>query len=834
MQYDLPCLRREAHVLSGLPGGQEVSIDDNSRNVKNTPLSKISHRTTPADMTGLHLKESPVPDGETINDVKHDPRFCRSCYNLSGASANTTVPIGRIWLHDDSGRKNVARAGDSSEAPAWAAMNRADYAPWRIETELTDIAESAAGGCKTCLLLMEALKKLNPGGADFEDPELRLGVTFCKGNAMKLELDRVEEPEWIPDFWSPSMGPFEPLGEYDLYILPGTRRILFLRPILIFLGSPSPWPSVGSFMDKNWPGTDNQNWTGGPAEHITSDPTSQPLLDKIQGWIKTCKKSHVVCSEAEAAIKINRKLPKRVLSVGLGNVDDIHLLETDEWLKIDEPYIALSHCWGKTHNLLLEKATIAGFKQKIPHDKLSKTFKHAIQLAQGLGVRYLWIDSLCIIQDDTKDWETEAAKMASIYEGAYLVVAATGFPDGDAGFLSLKEPFITVEGSFPDGKPFQLYGRRSLGHAAFTWGYKSPHVEDFINPRSAERMVDPADFPLFYRAWCFQERMLATRMVHFTKDEVIFDCLACMNCECGALCGHEKDALVPLRRILRTGQKHIPKLIGNRREGVTRHNARWSFSTDDEFTLGHELWRDLAVSYSAKQITRKTDGLPAMAGLAVKMAGASAGRYLAGLWEKDLLNGLRWFTVETETDEANDSYTAPSWSWVSVHRGVSWGNDSFSEDKFFVDVDFDRTECPPKGLNPYGEVEYGYIFVTGRIMTLRCFLPSPGGKASLWKEEKDGDPEGHTFQPDNGYELDKLGLKEVVCLRLCTKARTVNAYDDDGALVLRKPDAKLLARQPEHVRKHDYVFQRVGYLDVYSHKAWKHDRDSKEVGLYLI
>jgi hypothetical protein len=236
------------------------------------------------------------------------------------------------------------------------------------------------------------------------------------------------------------------------------------------------------------------------------------------------------------------------------------------------------------------------------------------------------------------------------------------------------------------------------------------------------------------------------------------------------------------------------------------------------------------VSYSAKQITRKTDGLPAIAGLAIKLSSDLTGRYLAGLWEKDLINGLRWYPVETEIDEPNEDYTAPSWSWVSVHRGVSWGTESFQDDKHFIKIDLKRTECPSSGLNPFGEIKYGYIFLTGRIMTLQCSFSGNGG--SLTKDSPDS--ESHIFQPDHGYELRRLEVTEVICLRLCTKANTVNAWDDDWALVLRKPDARLLSRQPDHVQKHEHVFQRVGYLNVYSHKNWQHDRDSKEVEMYLI
>ncbi|KAI5458358.1 heterokaryon incompatibility protein-domain-containing protein [Mariannaea sp. PMI_226] len=653
-----------------------------------------------------------------------------------------------------------------------------------------------------------------PPESNLNDPALRLGITFCKGSAMKLELDRVDEPEWIADFWTPSMGDFDRIGEYELYIMPGSH---------------CPWPTIGSFIDKDWPGEDALHWKGGRAGHITHDPSSLTLLDTIQSWIETCRDTHSICFEAESSVQ--SRLPKRVISIDPSDVRNICLLEAVDSKSRDEPYIALSHCWGKTHNILLTKKSINQFKLRIPYDQLSNTFKDAVKLAQGLGVRYLWIDSLCIVQDDREDWEIEAAKMASIYEGAYLVAAATGFPDGNAGFLTAKKPFISQAGFFPDGKPFEIYGRDSLDHAAFSWGMKSAHFEDFINPTSAARLVNPSNYPLFYRAWCFQERALATRILHFTKDEIIFDCLTGINCECGALSNHQGDAFLPPRRILRLGHKHIP-VAHDRRFNILQHNSRWSLQTSSQSILHNELWRDIVVSYSAKQITQKTDGLPALAGLAIKLSGELTGRYLAGLWEKDLLNGLRWYPVEKESDEQIDHYTVPSWSWVSVHRGVSWGNESFENDRYFPEVDLTRTECLPSGRNPFGEIKYGYIFMSGHVMTLKCFLSSPGEKAWL---RKDGpDFEAHSFQPDNGYQFERLGLTEVICLRLSTKANTVNAYDDDCALVLRKPDPHILSRQPDHVQRSEYVFQRVGYLNVYPSKGWQHSRDSKAVDLYLI
>ena len=88
-------------------------------------------------------------------------------------------------------------------------------------------------------------------------------------------------------------------------------------------------------------------------------------------------------------------------------------------------HICLSHCWGSYRPLKLEKATLEVFKSRISWNSLPLTFQDAISFARKLGVKYIWIDSLCIIQDDREDWERESANMAAIYQGLLLALAAT-------------------------------------------------------------------------------------------------------------------------------------------------------------------------------------------------------------------------------------------------------------------------------------------------------------------------------------------------------------------------------------------------------------------------
>ncbi|KAF4467991.1 TOL [Fusarium albosuccineum] len=792
-------------------------------------------------MASLHLCEPPYPLGDTENDIRKDPKLCRTCWNLYGGSANTAIPLAGIAMHEHTGPRNAARAaqrGDNvDQASAWAGPGRIDYASWEINVILSEVPDAIKGGCVSCLLLYEALTKLTKGALDLGDPELWLIINFCKGDVMTLKLLRGGLPVYF-DMFSDSAASDttdrELVEVYYLYTLPG---------------SPCPWPTIGSFTTLEKPYGSLPPVYGGPARHIEPDPSCEASFDMIKGWIKACKEAHAICSEAVS--KTTRSLPKRVVDTGPESNDGIHLFEHDDRTqRIDEPYIALSHCWGKSVHFTSTIDTIDQWKVNIPFGSLSNTFKDAITISRKLGIRYIWIDSVCIIQGDKEDWKTEAAKMASIYHGADLVLSATGSVDGDGGCLSHREPFITVSGTFPDGKPFDIYGRMPIQHDVFGWGTEPKMAKGSSNPISGTPLGDVSDFPLISRAWCFQERLLATRILHYTKDEIVFDCLSSMECECGRLDKHEGDPLVPARRIIKTGHKYItgttsltsrwpneditPKrkeeeditLEGKEKEDITLEGKELEEEGKD-FSQHHELWRDLIVQYSQKQITYRADGLPAVGGLATKWSNNLTGKYLAGLWEKNLQNHMRWFPDEKDSGKELE-YIAPSWSWLSAYRGVTWGVETFVKNKFFVEVDFDRTNCQLDGDNRFGVVESGHIFLTGRILPVT--LSSSG--RSL--ERKGHDNKSPFDRPDSLFRLRNMERNELFCLRFCTNQITMNAYDDDSALVLAKADPKVLEKQPREVREFDHVYQRVGFIRNYRARSWNHEREATKVSMYLI
>ncbi|KAF2136519.1 uncharacterized protein K452DRAFT_343063 [Aplosporella prunicola CBS 121167] len=290
--------------------------------------------------------------------------------------------------------------------------------------------------------------------------------------------------------------------------------------------------------------------------------------------IHECIQKHADCKN-----EMNPVLPTRLLDIGTEKEPKVKLYETAGERR---KYAALTHRWGKKILITTTKSTLAARKTAIAWSELSPTFQDAIKVTRMLDLRYLWIDSLCIIQDDADDWQVEASKMADIYEKAYVTISA------NTTTSSLLSPSTT--------------------------------------PTLLEGIVGktPADHLLASRAWCFQERLLATRLLHFTDAELVFECKAGCRCECES----------PHRNSTSAKQTTYLK---NLYAGIVRpeYVARLHIAEDP-----WEGWKLVVGPYARKELTQPSDVLPALAGMAARMQSERLGRYVAGLWEAYLADGL--------------------------------------------------------------------------------------------------------------------------------------------------------------------------------------------------
>lgn len=228
----------------------------------------------------------------------------------------------------------------------------------------------------------------------------------------------------------------------------------------------------------------------------------------INEWVRICNDTHDCGMDKEGAA-FKPTLPTRLIDLGTGPKPTICLIETASRTDLSGVYIALSHRWGQIseqQKFCTLKSNIEAWKKNIPYKSLPKNFQDAVRVTRAMGVSYLWIDSLCIVQDDGKDWENEAGKMEDVFASSYVTIAATSATSSVAGFLGGRHtrPCITVQ---THNGPL----------------YLSQAIDDF--------RTDVEKGVLNTRGWVFQERALSRRTVHFTSTQLYWECGKGIHCE---------------------------------------------------------------------------------------------------------------------------------------------------------------------------------------------------------------------------------------------------------------------------------------------------------------
>jgi len=343
--------------------------------------------------------------------------------------------------------------------------------------------------------------------------------------------------------------------------------------------------------------------------------------------------------------------PTRLLDVGvapLGKSDAITecRLVFGASIKGHERYVTLSHRWGSWNITVLTADNHETFKGRIPLDCLPQTFLDCMLVARKLGIRYVWIDSLCIIQtgDDGQDWTQEASTMDLVYRNAYCNVSASwATPD---------------TGLFVDRNPHEF--RQLL----LDIGYYTDKNGDNVMRRtfeSAEGMNkwirEVRGSPLNCRGWVLQERLLSRRNICFCRQEIIWECSE-------ATCGESFPDLLPpfpndLKTMLFEFSISSSSSSGNCIELETSEKDQLSESLCSK-------WARIAMEYNTCQLTKWIDKLAALAGMAQHMKPMFQSIYVAGLWLRYLPHQLSFWVFSPAPQQQDDGYVAPTFSWASI------------------------------------------------------------------------------------------------------------------------------------------------------------------------
>jgi hypothetical protein len=351
-------------------------------------------------------------------------------------------------------------------------------------------------------------------------------------------------------------------------------------------------------------------------------------------------------------------LPARVLDL---SDDKVHLhVSNGERAE----YICLSHSRGNQNSNICEttKENLNERLTDISWTELPRGYQDAIEVCRFLGQRYLWIDTLCVVQDDKEDWAHEVSQIGKIYGNAMLTICATGSQShNDSMFCSNNLQTITATYK---GKDYQFQ--------------VSPKVEHIYTSS------DRREFPLLQRGLVLQERLLSKRVLHFGPQELFWECGETVECQC-SLVNHAAESKANFSAMALQARKiaHNLLLLSAEKDSVSADVQSSAFAkrfqnpySSDEFQNGiiPRKWRDLVSEYSGHSFSKDSDRLAGISGLARQMQKYRRSQYLAGLWEDSLWMDLLWIGGLPDAKRAKEG-TTPSWSWASLQQGVTWSAD---------------------------------------------------------------------------------------------------------------------------------------------------------------
>jgi len=454
--------------------------------------------------------------------------------------------------------------------------------------------------------------------------------------------------------------------------------------------------------------------TGGSSQHIDANKLrykSPPLeaeedpISQARQLLSRCLSSHGGCGKIEDAgldevitgsqdsadhCGTKRSLPRRLLDLSQGS--DVLVIDVEAWI-LDgtisvaglSQYCTLSYRWGDApHGCVLG----APFPRQISIEieSMPQTFRDAIETTRRLGIRFLWIDALCIVQPDAcgdeKDWNAEGPRMGTIYHNAICTIAATSAHNATNGFL-LKTGSERIRAI-----PCEVVQHMDNGETRTRW--LQTCFTDF------DRAVTSS--ALNKRGWVTQEQFLSQRVLHFTLQGVILDCRSTLR--------HGHSSVLDVFRN-RSRSRDVRELV------FGKINRSWT------------EWMEVVEHYSKTEFTNPGDRLVALSSLvrAFDRTLDHAEFYCAGHWNRTLLFDLVWMRSCLPTSETPKRLNiAPTWSWASI-QGEMWFRSADIRNRKMLlatssaDV-LDIKLVPSQSDNPYGNIREGRIRLVAQVATV--------------------------------------------------------------------------------------------------------------------
>lgn len=428
-----------------------------------------------------------------------------------------------------------------------------------------------------------------------------------------------------------------------------------------------------------------------PLRPIPNSTGHPDVLNIAKMWLENCDRCHNCNVFSTESTSDSEWYPKRLIDVE--NAAFPRLCETQSERPYNSCYATLSHCWGSNSDFItLSTKNLAEFCAGIAIDTLPKSFRDAVIICKHLGLRYLWIDSLCILQDSHSDWLLHTVEMSSVYQHCYLNLSFDVAADPGQGAFTCRNTdvlqdcyaFSTVPGdlrlatsdttdsasSDNDSTGDILDDTSDISCTGKLSDTGSPGETGSIQEDSTKKTSDAMrclvfapeldytsatwDLPLSRRGWVVQERLLSPRVLRFTNDRIRWECD-------NENCLHEG----------------LPYGLPDTGESFDQHFQETFDCFPERYPerskWGHfDHWANIIRMYSERLLTYPgKDKLVALAAVAQRFAAVFGEEYYAGHFREIMPFDLSWKVLRRHSDQDSSTKRYPTWSWTSVDAEVS-------------------------------------------------------------------------------------------------------------------------------------------------------------------
>ncbi|KAK5655737.1 hypothetical protein OQA88_5274 [Cercophora sp. LCS_1] len=558
----------------------------------------------------------PAPEG-IVTKARPENTECPSC-----APVTMSLPILHFVLGDLTNRRQ--------------AMAKQKKLQVRWPVKISQLIEATQRGCAFCAFMLHTFfRKFNgeyigydeetPWYADplSHDKERMELVEHCMGTLSRLKKDSFDfrvTPISPPGGLLPDISKLR----FDLADTPNSKEELNQARVFHSAGTITTEQLVAT------PSTDpaSANITTRPPN---PHPTSPSAIALANTWLTTCETSHK-CRPPPTG-------PPPTRLIDLTSLPTLRIITASPSQPLQ--YAALTYCWGGPQPSSTTTSNLSTRQAGFPLSSLPQTLIDAITTTANLSIPYLWIDALCILQDNPEDKFLEIANMVNIFKHAFLTISASRADSADQGFLQdRRDP---KSGLWRSAVPMGYY-MPSPGVTRIDDAGERPIRGKVYLLGSTKGMNVSWKDPIKRRAWCLQEEVLSPRILGFGRW-MTWRCRVCADGDGG----YEREE-------------------GDWR-GLTRAVMRGKADLFGTVAI-MEMWRGLVGDYTERRASLQVDRLPAVGGIAREVSRVTGMEYVGGLWGGNMLQDLMWIANAKEWLTRPDEWRAPSWSWAAVEAPV--------------------------------------------------------------------------------------------------------------------------------------------------------------------